>query len=233
MRIWSKVLLALCWLLWLPDDLRAQEPNEEKPIDEGGEVSSKISTENSGALPDDEIIALVNGKPLALSEVDRLIRPQLMKLYDEIYRLRLRALDRAITDTLFAEEAQRRGLSFEEFYQSLLEDARVPEEELERMESAYPGGHLLLDKVEALERYRANQLQRSKAEILQRQKADLRKDAEVRVFLRPDRLVNMDVDADDDPARGPSDAPVTIIEFADYRCPHCRRMRPVLEAVLE
>ena len=37
---------------------------------------------------------------------------------------------------------------------------------------------------------------------------------------------------DQGPSRGPADAPVTIVEFADFRCPHCRNMLPVLDRVL-
>jgi protein-disulfide isomerase len=41
------------------------------------------------------------------------------------------------------------------------------------------------------------------------------------------------VDLADSPAKGPVDAPVTILVWSDFQCPHCRIALPMLEAVFD
>jgi len=41
------------------------------------------------------------------------------------------------------------------------------------------------------------------------------------------------VDVADSPAKGPADAPVTIVVWSDFQCPHCRIALPMLEGIFD
>jgi protein-disulfide isomerase len=41
-----------------------------------------------------------------------------------------------------------------------------------------------------------------------------------------------EIDLNGSPSRGPTDAPITLVEWADFECPACRAVSPELEAVL-
>ena len=58
--------------------------------------------------------------------------------------------------------------------------------------------------------------------------AELERRYAVAYLLEPLRI---EVAADGFPARGPADAPVTIVEFSDFECPYCAGLAPVLDEV--
>jgi protein-disulfide isomerase len=45
----------------------------------------------------------------------------------------------------------------------------------------------------------------------------------------PDPAVIYSVPVDGEPAQGPASAKVTVVEFSDFACPHCRRVTPTLD----
>ena len=59
--------------------------------------------------------------------------------------------------------------------------------------------------------------------------AKLRQQSSVKVLLEPPRL---SVKIGDASQRGPSKAPVTLVEFSDFQCPFCRRVQPTLAQIL-
>lgn len=42
-----------------------------------------------------------------------------------------------------------------------------------------------------------------------------------------------DVPIDGSPTKGPEGAPITLVEFADFQCPHCGEFAPVLDKLIE
>jgi protein-disulfide isomerase len=49
----------------------------------------------------------------------------------------------------------------------------------------------------------------------------------------PDVYKYKNIDVKDAPVRGDPGAPVSIVEFSDFQCPHCKHAQPVLERILE
>jgi protein-disulfide isomerase len=47
----------------------------------------------------------------------------------------------------------------------------------------------------------------------------------------PDKVKNVPIDGS--PTKGPESAPITIVEFADFQCPHCAQFAPALDKVVE
>ncbi len=52
-----------------------------------------------------------------------------------------------------------------------------------------------------------------------------------RARFAPDQVKKIDIEGS--PSKGPTDAPVTIVEWADFECPACKAAKPALEALMK
>ena len=137
------------------------------------------------------------------------------------------AVDEFVNNRLLQQEAQARHVSVAE----LTRDIKTPEITAADVSAFYE--HNKRDIGKPFEEVRpaiANYLtQQAAANARRAWFAALRARYSARSTLEPLR----EPVAADGPSRGPTDARVTIVEFADFQCPYCRRMAPVLRELLE
>jgi protein-disulfide isomerase len=156
--------------------------------------------------------------------------PSLLDLRKQEYKLKSDALNQSIRKKLIEVEAKKKGLSAGDLLKQEV-DSKISDPSDDEAKGYYFAVKnqttLPFEQIKS----QVKQLMRS-AEVEQaREKyADsLRDKVEVSILLQPPV-----VQVDYDPARvkGNADAPVTIVEFADFQCPFCSRAQPVLNDVL-
>jgi predicted DsbA family dithiol-disulfide isomerase len=178
----------------------------------------------------------IGDQVISVGELDAWIKDQLFEQETrngdpaKLYEVRAQGADNLIAQRLLEAEAKKLGQSPD----SLLEtEARkrtsVPDEDVDRFYDEHKASFGDRPAEEVKQQIR-DHLERRRAPEAAREYVDsLREGANVVVLLeRPRTQV-----AATGPARGPADAPVTIIEFSDYQCPFCRRAEPTVEQVLK
>jgi protein-disulfide isomerase len=129
-------------------------------------------------------------------------------------------------------EAKARGVTVEELTKAEVDAKLAPVTEEEKKaayqaQKAQFGGKSEEESLKLIE----DQLrQRRVADRRRSFAAELRAKGGVKVLIEPKRVA---VSVDDDPALGPTTAPITILEFSDFQCPYCSRVLPTLKQVEE
>ena len=177
-----------------------------------------------------KVVATIAGKPVYEDEILSRAERELHRIRSEEYEILNRALDDLINERLLEAEAKKRGLPAEDLLKTEV-DAKVPLPTDPEVAAFYESRRAQIGRAfEAIkEPLRRAMHQAQREEAREAWFATLRTSAEVAVLLRPPKVK---VEADPARLRGPSDAPVVIVEFSDYQCPFCRRAQPTVQEVL-
>jgi protein-disulfide isomerase len=171
----------------------------------------------------------VDGKPITDAEVRKSAADQFAQLQHEYessqHQLLESQLDQVIEDRLLEAEAAARKISKEQILADLkppvVTDAEVDAfYEQNKAQIPRPKDEIAIQIKNYLE-------QKGQAEARQKFFDDLQVKYKVEKNLEP---IRMEVAATG-PAQGPANAPVTIVEFADFQCPFCARLVPTLQKV--
>lgn len=175
----------------------------------------------------DSVVAKVGSHEITEQEVDKLVKPRMASVENEIYELKRQAIVSIADDYVIQQAAHRENLSEAEYLKKTLGDKLTPV--LEQQARAYYDAHQAdigqpFDKVKAaLARYlERKQIQERREELLE----SLRQQAGFTMLLKPPRA---EIATDGFPTLGAKDAPVTIVEFTDFQCPFCRRAEPTIK----
>lgn len=177
-------------------------------------------------------LATVAGQPIYEQDLMSVAGPGLLDLHKQEYKLKSDALDKVIRKKLIEVEAKKRGLSTEELLKQEV-DSKISEPSDDEAKGYYfavkAQTTLAFDDVKAQVKQliKNNEIQQARDKYAD----SLRDKLEVSILLQPSS-VTVDVTYDAARVQGNPDAPVTIVEFADYQCPFCKKSEDTLKALL-
>jgi len=175
--------------------------------------------------------AMVGGQPITMVELDSASKGQLQKVETQIYQIKRRALDGLVEEKLIAEAAKKAGKSKEEYLKEEVgaKVAKPTEKEIRALYEARKGR--FKEPYEKVKGQIEGYLMQNRKNSAERDLiARLKKETEVKVMLEPPRI---SIDYGNAPAMGAKDAKITIIEFSDYQCPFCKRVRPTIWRLMD
>jgi protein-disulfide isomerase len=176
------------------------------------------------------VVATVQGQPIAAEDLTNALRGELLRLEIQRYQLLREKLDDLIATKIFSLEAAQRGVSVQQFIHDEI-GAKIQAVTPEQVQAFYEANKNRIrqpfEKVsEQITSYLQQQAQEQRRQALLK---ELQPRYPVTVALR---APTVEIATEGEPSLGPTNAPVTIVEFSDFQCPYCRQAQGTLKRLM-
>lgn len=208
--------------------------------DTGSAETPDAAPQASTTTSPDAVVATWEGGQLTQAELDDAVGMRLLtqevEFLQQQHDTKVQALEAMIRDAILEDEASSRDMTLDELFAVEVEaKAATPSDQ--QIETFYAQnaprmGGASLD--EARPFIIAQLSQDAQGTRFRTWYTELREARGVDIALPAPELPRIEVPiAEDDPVFGEADAPITIVQFAEYECYYCARAMPTVDRVLE
>ncbi len=186
------------------------------------------------------VVATWSGGEILSTELDETISTELTKIEAEYvtssHEARQNGLDALLGEKVLEAEAKKRGLDGVEALLKAEINDKLSEPTEEEIKSFYTvmarrmGGRSIDEVRPAIV---GEIKRRATAERFETFMGEMRRAYAVKTSLPAPEMPRIPVSVDDDPFIGPEDAPITIVQFAEFQCPYCGRAKDVIDQLME
>jgi protein-disulfide isomerase len=187
---------------------------------------------NTPNLPPTAVLASADTQSITADLFENKVAPFAYRKRMQLWNATMDVLDLKINEVLLFGEAKKRAVTPQQMLQTEV-SAKVQapaDAEITKFyndNKAQINGTLEQARAQISEYLMQQKQEELTAELVKR----LRAGGKIEYKLPEPEPPVLPVKADDDPSRGPVNAPVTVIVFTDFQCPSCAAVHPILDAV--
>lgn len=173
------------------------------------------------------VVAEINGEKVTGAQLDQRESGKLLQARYQYYQAQRKALDEYIDNYLLEQQAGRENVTLEQLLERHV-NSSVKDPTEDQLQVYYEGigtaepFAAVRDKI--LASIRQGRIDRARASYL----STLHEGNKVRILLSPP-VSNVALGAT--PTQGVPNAPVLLVEFADYECPYCQKVHSELKKI--
>ena len=209
-------------------------PDEPPPV-------ALLSTPKASPPPPDRVVASWTDGELTEANIEARVghdlRSRRIKFLLEEYEIRLQALESLIVDELLRREVRAKGLDDVDALLRREVESKVRDPTPQEVKEYYPIISRQLKGMspdEAQPYVEAELIRQAQQRRYNTYIKELKDRANVEISLPYPDLPRVEIELEPhNPTQGPSDAPVTIVQFAEYQCFYCNKARPTLQMLLQ
>lgn len=176
-----------------------------------------------------DVVSIINGEKITLADVQAKNGGRLLQPRQDLFQAEQKALDEFIANRLFEAEAKRQNITVDQLLkQEIFNKVQNPTEDQLRV--VYEVSNVGNQPFEAVREKLTEYIRNARAAKLTAAYLEtLRSKNEVVILLAPPRT---EVAVGDGPHSGQANAPVQIVEYADYECPYCIKAYPTMKKII-